>query len=358
MKKKLLFWALIFLLLSLWISSAYAPFKADRTCDINEQEDPDGFWKEQCENEMSFAKFTEVTGTREMSTTCCSYIDHTPGMNFVQEKIKRAWWVEKLQQENRLDKIRQQAINELESMSEDFDKIRNLLFILSTQTYNNTEDKLTATQRLSNLFKSCTKLQRNIKVSAVCGEFYYDLIWTNPKISKITFDDVLKALQSNKFTKRGIQYSDLVENYTPINYHYAGIRSMYMAGDYALGLMDGYNYFDKDPDNWATWKRIMVLKAWDTHRQDFAEINWNINFMDESYLYYNKSNLYLVISKELRDNVYKKEWVLKWEYRLNNDKTRDFVDCYLEKNDGKWGISKIKDNRCSSDIWATITTVL
>ena len=355
MIKKAFFWIIIFWLISLWISCAYAPFKADRTCDINEQEDPDGFWKEQCENEMSFEKFTEVTGTREMSTTCCGYIDHTPGMNFVQEKIKRAWWVEKLQQENRLDEIRQQTINELESMSEDFEKIRNLLFIFSTQIYNKSEDKLTATKRLSNLFKSCTKWGRNIKFKAVCWELYYDFIWTNPKISEITFDEILETLKWNKFIKRGIQYSDLVENYTPIIYRWWSINSMYMAGDYALGLMDGHEYFNSKE---ISWMRIMVLKAGDTHRQDFAKINWNIDYLRESYLYYNKNNLYLVIWKELRDNVYKKEWVLKWEYRLNNDKTRDFVDCYLEKDDGKWGISKIKDNRCSSEIWATITTIL
>jgi len=358
MIKKLLFWILIFWLISFWISCAYAPFKADWTCDINKQDDTDGFWKEQCENEMSFAKFTEVTGTREMSTTCCWYLEHSPETNIRQEKIDEAWWAEKLIQENKFDEIIQQANEEIGKLSKSINQLHDLLLKLSSQVYTKSNDKAKTLKSLSHIFKVCTKKQKNIKVRAVCGEFYYDLIWTNPIISKITFDDVIKSLKTNKFIKRGVQYSDLVENYTPINYHYASIRSMYMAGDYALGLMDASNYFDNNPDNWATWKRIMVLKAGDTHRQDFAEINWNINFMDESYLYYNKNNLYLVISKELRDNVYKKEWVLKWEYRLNNDKTRDFVDCYLEKDDGKWNISKTKDSRCSSEIWAMVTTVL
>ncbi|MBO4516355.1 hypothetical protein J5751_02765 [bacterium] len=141
---------------------------------------------------MSFAKFTEITGTREMSTTCCGYIDHTTNIKNTEQ-------------------------------------IHDLLLKLSAQIYSESRNKQKTLNTLSNIFGTCSKKQKNTKVRAVCDEFYYDLIGINPVISKITFDDVIKSLKTNKFIKRGIQYSDLVENYTPINYHYASIRSMYMA---------------------------------------------------------------------------------------------------------------------------------
>ena len=65
------------------MSSAYFPYKSEWSCSKIEGKEA----REMCENEMSFAKFTETTGTREMSTTCCSYLDHDPKFNLRREQV-------------------------------------------------------------------------------------------------------------------------------------------------------------------------------------------------------------------------------------------------------------------------------
>jgi hypothetical protein len=47
------------------------------------------------------------------------------------------------------------------------------------------------------------------------------MIGKNPKLSTITFSDIISSLKKNVFIRRTAQYSDFDEIYTPINYQYA-----------------------------------------------------------------------------------------------------------------------------------------
>lgn len=57
--------------------------------------------------------------------------------------------------------------------------------------------------------------------------------------------------------------------------------------------MDSYNYFDNDSD--TDFFKILVLKAGDSHWQDFANIKANISLIGESTLSFEKHTLNLFI---------------------------------------------------------------
>ena len=338
MKSKIILWILIFWVLSFGVSFAYAPFKSGWTCNFPKSEDPDGFWKKECENEMSFSKFTETTGTRTMSTTCCWYEEHYPEYMIRQAYIDAQWWAEKLIQENKFDEVILQANEEIKKMSASMWQLHDLLLKLSIQVYDESHDKQSTYKTLSEIFKICTERQKNIKVRAVCGEFYYDLIWTNPKLSKITFDDVNSVLKKeNKIIKRWHQYSDQNEIFEPINYPYSSVRNMYMIWDYAFGLWDAFNYFN---DHWIDTFGILVMKAGDTHRQKFADISLptDSESSHELRLWFNNHKLSLYIP--IREQNTAEEKRLTSQYELQNDWSWKLVWClseaYKNNNPYEW----------------------
>lgn len=57
--------------------------------------------------------------------------------------------------------------------------------------------------------------------------------------------------------------------------------------------MDSYDYFDKDSD--TDFFKLLILKAGDTHWQDFADIKVNANFIDELALTFENHKLGLTI---------------------------------------------------------------
>lgn len=57
--------------------------------------------------------------------------------------------------------------------------------------------------------------------------------------------------------------------------------------------MDSYNYFDNNSD--ADFFKLLILKAGDTHWQDFADIKANISSIDESTLSFERHTLNLFI---------------------------------------------------------------
>lgn len=312
--------------MNLGISFAYAPFKSEWTCDFLKSEDPDGFWKKECENEMSFAKFTETTGTRTMSTTCCWYEEHSPEFNIRQEYINNNWWAEKLIKENKFDEIISQANEEITKISKSMEQIHDLLMDVIIKIYDKSNDKQKTVTTLSNVFKTCLEKQKNIKVRAICGEFYYDLIWTSPKISNITFNDILNLLKSkNQIVKRWHQYSDQNEIFEPISNPYSSVRNMYMIWDYAFGLRDSHNNIGNIDELW-----ILVMKAWDTHRQKFAKItiNQRIELSDELRLWLNNHKLSLYIP--IREQNTATEKRLTSQYELQNDWSWKLVWCFNE----------------------------
>lgn len=153
------------------MSSAYFPYKSEWNCSKIEDKEA----REMCENEMSFAKFTETTGTREMSTTCCSYLDHDPKFNLRREQVTAF---------GRLDKRTNEASEEIKNkpdqdralISGSVQQLTDLILKLSTQIYEEASNKIQATKMLSSLFKTCSENNKNLEARIVCKYFLYDLI--------------------------------------------------------------------------------------------------------------------------------------------------------------------------------------
>ena len=326
MKKSWILWIIISLFLFCWVSSAYFPYKSEWNCSKIEDKEA----REMCENEMSFAKFTETTGTREMSTTCCSYLDHDPKFNLRREQVTAFGGLDKRTNEAS-EEIKNKPDQDRALISGSVQQLTDLILKLSTQIYEEASNKIQATKMLSSLFKGCSENNKNLEARIVCKYFAYDLIWKEPKITPISLSDITPAFKKEKnLIQRSVQFSDLNEHYTPINYHYASIRTMYHLGDFAFWLMDSYNYFDNDSD--TDFFKLLVLKAGDSHWQDFANIKANISLIGESTLSFEKHTLNLFIP--VVNNKEKENERLTAQFQMQRDWVRKLVGCFEEKFNG------------------------
>ena len=153
------------------MSSAYFPYKNEWNCsEVETKED-----KEKCENEMSFAKFTETTGTREMSTTCCSYLEHDPSFNLRREQVTAFGGLDKRTNEAS-EEIKNKPDQDRALISGSVQQLTDLILKLSTQIYEEASNKIQTTKTLSSLFKSCSENNKNLQARIVCKHFSYDLI--------------------------------------------------------------------------------------------------------------------------------------------------------------------------------------
>ncbi len=195
MKKNWILSFIIGLFLICWVSSAYFPYKNEWNCsEVETKED-----KEKCENEMSFAKFTETTGTREMSTTCCSYLEHEPKFNLWEEIPILFWWLEVFREQGGdFNKIGEKVDQERNAISGSVQQLTDLVLKLSAQIYEQSSNKIQTTKTLSSLFKSCSENNKNLQARIVCKHFSYDLIWKEPKITSISLSDIIAIFQKEK----------------------------------------------------------------------------------------------------------------------------------------------------------------
>ena len=131
--------------------------------------------REMCENEMSFAKFTETTGTREMSTTCCSYLDHDPKFNLWREQVTAFGGLDKWTNEAS-EEIKNKPDQDRALISGSVEQLTDLILKLSTQIYEEASNKIQTTKMLSSLFKGCSENSKNLEARIVCKYFLYDLI--------------------------------------------------------------------------------------------------------------------------------------------------------------------------------------
>ncbi|RKW24621.1 hypothetical protein D8B45_01985 [Candidatus Gracilibacteria bacterium] len=323
MKRSGILGIIVSLFLICGVSSAYFPYKSEWNCSKIEDKEA----REMCENEMSFAKFTETTGTREMSTTCCSYLDHDPKFNLRREQVTAFGGLDKRTNEAS-EEIKNKPDQDRALISGSVQQLTDLILKLSTQIYEEASNKIQATKMLSSLFKTCSENNKNLEARIVCKYFAYDLIGKEPKITPISLSDITPAFKKEKnLIQRSVQFSDLNEHYTPINYHYASIRTMYHLGDFAFGLMDSYNYFDNDSD--TDFFKLLVLKAGDSHWQDFANIKANISLIGESTLSFEKHTLNLFIP--VVNNKEKENERLTAQFQMQRDGVRKLVGCFEEK---------------------------
>lgn len=323
MKKNWILSFIIGLSLVCWVSSAYFPYKNEWNCsEVETKED-----KEKCENEMSFAKFTETTGTREMSTTCCSYLEHDPSFNLRREQVTAFGGLDKRTNEAS-EEIKNKPDQDRALISGSVQQLTDLILKLSTQIYEEASNKIQATKMLSSLFKSCSENNKHLEARIVCKYFAHDLIWKDPKITPIRLSDITTAFQKEKkLIQRSPRFSDLNENYTPITAYYAWVNNMYRIGDYAFWTINTYDYFDgkKKIDSF----KILVLKAGDTHWQEFAKIKGNNNDRYESSLSFEKHKLNLFVP--VLQNKEKENERLTAQFQFQKNWSRKLVGCFEEK---------------------------
>lgn len=153
------------------MSSAYFPYKSEWKCSKIEDKEA----REMCENEMSFAKFTETTGTREMSTTCCSYLDHDPNFNLRREQVTAFGGLDKWTAEAS-EEIKNKPDQDRALISGSVQQLTDLILKLSAQIYEQSLNKIQTTKMLSSLFKTCSENNKNLEARIVCKYFLYDLI--------------------------------------------------------------------------------------------------------------------------------------------------------------------------------------
>ena len=153
------------------MSSAYFPYKSEWNCSKIEDKEA----REMCENEMSFVKFTETTGTREMSTTCCSYLDHDPKFNLRREQVIAFGGLDKRTNEAS-EEIKNKPDQDRALISGSVQQLTDLILKLSTQIYEEASNKIQATKMLSSLFKTCSENNKHLEARIVCKYFLYDLI--------------------------------------------------------------------------------------------------------------------------------------------------------------------------------------
>ncbi len=102
---------------------------------------------------------------------------------------------------------------------------------------------------------------------------------------------------------------------------------MYRIGDYAFWTINTYDYFgwQKKIDSF----KILILKAGDTHWQEFAKIKGNNNDRYESSLSFEKHKLNLFVP--VLQNKEKENERLTAQFQFQKNWSRKLVGCFEEK---------------------------
>ena len=147
--------------------------------------------------------------------------------------------------------------------------LQNTLMPLVANIYLSAQDKTHAGEILQSIFKSCRKNWKTEVIRNVCGVIADEHIGTVRKQSNIAFSDLFSLFNKETGIFRGIEFSDLDEIFPNPQYPYMTIRSEYGIGEYLFGIADAYVLEEEDM---SAFDGIMMIKAWDTHWQEFAKI--------------------------------------------------------------------------------------
>ena len=161
----------------------------------------------------------------------------------------------------------------------------------------------------------------DLTLKCALGWLFQDYFWSGPRSSKITFAAINQALtqyplyaRPESYTSNDVFYSPLVMLNILSNRHQTGIWPYLFS--WAMG-----------PEN---YRALRILKAWDTHWQEFAKISAKdlslIDFPDQALSITNKKlrlSLNLLPSSQQTDQ--KKFAIATFE--LQKDRSRKLVSC-------------------------------
>lgn len=149
-----------------------------------------------------------------------------------------------------------------------------------------------------------------------------------PQLSTLNFSEIYQTIQEHKLQSRSNNYTEYEEFYSPINNLLSTPRSEDGIGKYLFATADWEQtklFLAKKP-----YLALRVLKAWDTHWQEFATIENTapeLKFHDPA-LSINKQKLHLTL--DLRDQKFENiDQTIT--FSLNQDGSRSLSSCKKEK---------------------------
>lgn len=247
----------------------------------------------------------------------------------------------------------------------DYEKIATLkdqLHPLVAELYRRASNKKETMDTLIKIFKSCRDDQKKEDtLRAACDGVLRYHIGEQYISSEIIFLEILSTLQKEKNgTTRGIQFSNFDENYPLLDHPYMRVSSEYALGDYLFGIANS------PTSTWVfsfpSFDGIVVLKAWDTHRQEFARI-YDPQFPERNYHYDRMMKIEdgkIVLSVYTDHPSIISDWdtFLVYTFILQQDTTRKLSECWeAEKIAGEnQEIKKADLSLCKGGI--TVTTTL
>lgn len=149
--------------------------------------------------------------------------------------------------------------------------LQEIIVPLIPQIYKQSSNKINTFVKLQKAFAVCSDYWATDTVRQVCKSMVNTIFSNSPYISSISLPNVLSTLKNNDIWIFGIiSASDIDKHYPLLEYPYMTLRSRCAIWDYLFGIADAY------PLKWLfsspNFDGIAVLKAEDTHWQEFAKI--------------------------------------------------------------------------------------
>lgn len=151
-----------------------------------------------------------------------------------------------------------------------YDTLSSLLKKISEYS----SDKNQMLQVLENIFTTCAE-QKGV-YAEMCQYFREAFIGTAPRQSSLTLSELLRAFAtSSRGIKRTGLLGDFIQHYPLLRYPHAAIQQIvggeYGIGEYLFGL--AYASTDTNPSGELDYWGIRILRAGDTHWQEFAVLD-------------------------------------------------------------------------------------
>lgn len=140
-----------------------------------------------------------------------------------------------------------------------------------------------------------------------------------PVFSEISFEKVLAELKNNQILQR---YSWEFNEHSDIIHMNTQTFSEFAIGDYLFGFVRGLE---------DSYQALRILKAWDTHRQEFAQIQSDQDLMATLAIKNKKLQIQLT-TEDFEDSLYVGP---NLTFQLNQDRSRSLISC-TEKNKKTW----------------------
>ena len=290
----------------------------------------------------------------------CQYDDKNYNQNCLQELNYFSQFVE-LASPRQETPIERSKGNQAQTADE---KLSDTLRDVLPKIYTPLKTKEKTLKTLSSLFLNCSESGKTESIKRVCKYFSSYIIGKEVKQSKITLDDITSLIRKHSIgIPRTIEWSDFDENFMPLDYGRGGItiaeNSELWVGKFLFWL--GFAYHGHDNLVEELWEGVLVLKAGDTHWQEFARLyfadkrnystNKRLTLLNHKLNYFiptvtEKENHYFTPQYELQKNG---SWKLKACFEEENFCPKN-EECRLQQK-------KLLLMQCEN-LWIMLTTTL